>query len=60
MAHQLVAERSGDTGDGEGEDDVFNGAAVARLNDPVHQFALLRWVNLASNGAAVDLFWWKF
>ena len=29
MAHELVAERSGDAGDGEGEDDVLNGAAVA-------------------------------
>ena len=60
MAHQLVAERSGDTGDGEGEDDVLNGAPVARLNDAVHQLALFRRINLASNGAAVDLFWWKF
>ena len=60
MAHQLVAERSSDTGDSEGEDDVLNGAAVARLNDAVHQLPLLGGIDLASNGAAVDLFWRKF
>ena len=60
MSHQLVAERSGHTGDGEGEDDVLNGAPVSRLNDAVHELPLLGGIDLASNGAAVDLFWWKF
>ncbi|MEY3726403.1 MAG: hypothetical protein RI971_980, partial [Chloroflexota bacterium] len=57
VAYQLVAQRSGDARNREREDDVLDGAAVARLDDATDEFTLLGRVDLAGFGAAIDLLW---
>ena len=52
-----MAERARDASDRKGEDDVLNRAAVPGLNDAIDELTLFCWVDLASDGAAVDLFW---
>ena len=55
MADELVRQRPRDAADGEGEDDVLDGRAVARFDDRADQLLHLERVEVAVDRASEDL-----